>query len=209
MDADSRIPAHNPPEGFRVVEEPIQETGVEILGPNGESLALFPCGKIWVEGSRGAWPRGSTILKYMSARSGRRITLAHWTWTGSEREELDLPTWHRLRVFPDYGMAYAWDQYGRPGEFAELLPDRPTSVNALDRAFTAWYEEWNPYDPFDPSGNKDITPEDGWDGWKERGLRLCHWLLSVIGPEGLIIYRNAPECFGCGNEGLAIYMERQ
>jgi len=210
MPADPFLPLENPAiPGCRRVEAPLGETWLEVSGPEGRCLVVLPAERFNREGRRGPWPEGSRIRSYFLASSGRRVTKAQWDWTDSqlvrEREGGPEPG---IRIMPDYGGAYAWDQYGRCAELTDLLGENP-EVAALDAACRAWQATWEALYPLAMDEDPSLAPSGGWGAWEEAGLLLCRRLLALLGPEGVVIYGCPPERLNCGRRYLVLYWEGQ
>ncbi|WP_026939135.1 hypothetical protein [Holophaga foetida] len=193
--------------GLRLVEAPMDERWMEVVGPDGRCLAVLPDAQFYRKIRRGTWPEGARIRTYFLTSTGRRVTLARWDWTASElameREGGPEPS---IRIMPDYGGAYAWDQYERCAELVDLLDEGPEVV-ALGTELAVWQGEWEAHAAFTPED--DPPPPGGWDAWAERGLELCRHALTLMGPEGVLIYRCPPSRLRCGKRDLVLYWERQ
>ncbi|WP_148300385.1 hypothetical protein [Holophaga foetida] len=187
-----------------MVEMPLDQVWVDVTGPEGRCLAVLPDDRFFPKGRRGPWPEGARIRTYFLTPTGQRRTLARWDWTASElaREREGSPE-PSIRIMPDYGGAYAWDQYGGCAELVDLLGEGP-EVAVLDAALTAWQDEWEESaGPFED----DPPPPGGWDAWAERGLELSRRALALMGPEGVVINRCPPSRLRCGKRDLVLFWE--
>jgi hypothetical protein len=193
------------PAGWRIAIFPEPDRGLDITGPDGQTLlTVAPGDPVPEAAATGPWPAGSRREAWFLTPSGRRCGASTHLWRNQVWEqkagEVLVPA--RIRIDVDWGNAYAWTEYGECAELDSFFVDEP-GVLGLEAAFKRWQDRFEETAPWDGNGD----PQGGWEPFREEGLTLCLDLAAWIGTDGYVLYQLPPRRMGLESRRLMIAWE--
>lgn len=191
--------------GYRLVEAPIDTLVHERRDASGVLLEMARGPNDSLRKLRIEERVGMRFLTLFVSPWGSTIVLDDYIRTGVGRWDYAHQAGPRATILCDYGHAYLWIM-GACGAVDSVLPPG-TDSKAIGAEFRAWQGEWDALSPWNKEGRQE--PQGGWKPWAERGLRLCHELLFMMGPSGVLTYCHADELvrYGHSKFGLALAWE--
>jgi len=191
--------------GFQMMEIPYRVDGLEVSTPGGDLLELLP--GVDPKKYEGQWPDGSRLVAYVTTPRGQRLALAQWTWIQGKRveEPEQIPDTIAI-IFPDIWSIYCWDRYGYGTDSALMLEGVP-GAERMEQAFMIWDAQFDTLSAEEVYAH--VAPPCGWPAFEAEGLDLCRRFVTLMGPEGVVIYRRDYFSLQDSKPGIILYWEPQ
>lgn len=125
--------------------------------------------------------RPPVIMKEI--RASRCAGNLDWGWRPDDERPLVI------RIMPDFGGAYAWDQDGACIGLAYNFPDVPEVAN-LEEEIEVWQAE---FERADWSPEMPMLPGFDWPPFHQRGLVLTRRLKGLVGDRAHVFYHKPYE----------------